>query len=197
MPNQISKEDIYQALRQVNHPEMRNRNLVDLEVVKDVNVKNSSVLVTLALPNLNVPIKDELIEAVKRAVTDVWDDLVVDVSVTEMNPDQRSAFLSIAREEGSPQKSGTHIKKVIAVLSGKGGVGKSSVSGLLASSLRRSGYQVGILDADITGPSIPIMFGVSKLPEVSPDGILPGWYGVDHSSVIRSNNSGPILSGEI
>lgn len=173
MPKQISKSDIYQTLRQVNHPEMRNRNLVELEVVKDVNVKNSNVLVTLALPNLNVPIKDELIEAVKRVVTDVWDDLIVDVCVTEMNPDQRSAFLSIAREEGSSQKSGTQIKKVIAVLSGKGGVGKSSVAGLLASSLRRAGYQVGILDADITGPSIPKMFGVSKLPEVSPDGILP------------------------
>ena len=173
MPKQISKSDIYQALKQVNHPEIRNRNLVELEVVKDVHVKNSSVLVTLALPNLNIPIKDELIEAVKQAITGVGTDLIVDVSVTEMTPDQRSAFLAIAREDGSSPKPGTHVKKVIAVLSGKGGVGKSSVAGLLASSLRRAGYQVGILDADITGPSIPKMFGVSKLPEMSHDGILP------------------------
>ncbi len=173
MPKQISKSDIYQSLNQVKHPEMNNRNLVELQVVKDVAIKNSNVLVTLSLPNLNVPIKDELIETVKQAVIDVSEDLIVDVKVTEMNPEQRSVFSAIAREEQRSPKASTHVKKIIAVLSGKGGVGKSSVAGLLASSLRRAGYQVGILDADITGPSIPKMFGVSKSPEVGPDGIFP------------------------
>ena len=173
MSKQVTESDVFQVLKQVNHPEIKNRNLVEVGIVTGVTVKDTSVHVTLALPNLNVPIKQELIDSVKQAISEIADDLIVDVNVTEMKPDQRSAFLSIAQAEGSPQKPGTHIKKVIAVLSGKGGVGKSSVSGLLASSLRRSGYQVGILDADITGPSIPKMFGVSKLPEVSPDGILP------------------------
>jgi Mrp family chromosome partitioning ATPase len=173
MPDKISKEDIYQVLKQVNHPEIKNRNLIDLELVKDVNITNSSVSVTLALPNLNVPIKDELIESIRQAVAGVGDDLIVDVSVTEMNPDQRAALLAAAREEGSAPNPGTQVKKVVAVLSGKGGVGKSSVAGLLACSLRRAGYQIGILDADITGPSIPKMFGVSKVPEIGPDGILP------------------------
>jgi Mrp family chromosome partitioning ATPase len=173
MPKQISKSDIYQALSHVNHPEITNRNLVDLRVISEVHVKDSNVHVTLALPNLQSPIKGELIEAVKQAVSEITDNLNVDISVTEMNPEQRSAFLAIAREEHSSPKPSTHVKKVIAVLSGKGGVGKSSVAGLLASSLRRAGYQVGILDADITGPSIPKIFGVSKSPEVSPEGILP------------------------
>ncbi len=65
-----------------------------------------------------------------------------------------------------------HINKVIAVMSGKGGVGKSSVTGMLAVSLTRQGYKVGILDADITGPSIPKIFGVTGKVEVSPAGII-------------------------
>jgi len=66
----------------------------------------------------------------------------------------------------------SHINKVIAVMSGKGGVGKSSVTGMLAVSLTRQGYKVGILDADITGPSIPKIFGLTGKVDVSPTGII-------------------------
>jgi Mrp family chromosome partitioning ATPase len=66
-----------------------------------------------------------------------------------------------------------HINRVVAVMSGKGGVGKSLVTGLLASGLAREGYQVGILDADITGPSIPMLFGLHGPVEPGPVGIRP------------------------
>lgn len=65
------------------------------------------------------------------------------------------------------------IKRVIAVMSGKGGVGKSSVAALLATALRREGFKVGVLDADITGPSIPRMFGVKQRPDTADLGIFP------------------------
>ncbi len=69
--------------------------------------------------------------------------------------------------------SGSKIKNVIAVMSGKGGVGKSSVSALLAASLNKKGFKVGIMDADITGPSIPMMFGVNESLVVRDDKIFP------------------------
>lgn len=65
------------------------------------------------------------------------------------------------------------IKNVIAVMSGKGGVGKSTVTALLASNLAKAGYQVGVMDADITGPSIPKLFGLSKRPDQDDRGLLP------------------------
>ena len=80
--------------------------------------------------------------------------------------------VEISFEEAAP-KDLNKIGSVIAVMSGKGGVGKSLVSGLVALSLARRGHDVGILDADITGPSIPMMFGVSARPVGSETGILP------------------------
>ena len=73
----------------------------------------------------------------------------------------------------SDAQKASHVGKVIAVMSGKGGVGKSSVTSMLAVSLMRQGYKVGVLDADITGPSIPKIFGVTGRAGVSNTGILP------------------------
>ena len=70
-------------------------------------------------------------------------------------------------------KETNKVDRIIAVMSGKGGVGKSLVTSLAAIILKRSGFEVGILDADITGPSIPVMFGINKRPEVSKTGLLP------------------------
>ena len=75
--------------------------------------------------------------------------------------------------EVSEAQKVSHVGKVIAVMSGKGGVGKSSVTSMLAVSLMRQGYKVGVLDADITGPSIPRIFGVTGRAGVSNGGILP------------------------
>ena len=72
---------------------------------------------------------------------------------------------------GQPDQS--RIEHVIAVMSGKGGVGKSSISALLAASLSREGYKVGLLDADITGPSIPTLFGLHEHPVLKESKIVP------------------------
>ncbi|BAF58768.1 ATPase involved in chromosome partitioning [Pelotomaculum thermopropionicum SI] len=72
-----------------------------------------------------------------------------------------------------PVNNFSEVKNVIAVMSGKGGVGKSSVTSLLACGFRKKGFEVGVLDADITGPSLPRMFGVKGLLEATPFGLLP------------------------
>jgi Mrp family chromosome partitioning ATPase len=78
-----------------------------------------------------------------------------------------------AEQELTEAQKFTHIKHIIVVMSGKGGVGKSSFSAILSMMLRRRGFEVGLLDADITGPSIPKLFGVDQRPEMGPHGIEP------------------------
>lgn len=75
--------------------------------------------------------------------------------------------------EKLPQKRENSIKDVLAIMSGKGGVGKSSLTGLLATGLSKRGYRVGVLDADITGPSIPRIFGLKEKPLIKENGISP------------------------
>ena len=78
-----------------------------------------------------------------------------------------------AADFAAPMNEKSNIKKVIGIVSGKGGVGKSSVTGLLAVALSRQGYKVGILDADVTGPSIPHLFGVKEVPGLLGEDMVP------------------------
>ena len=87
----------------------------------------------------------------------------VQVRLGAMSAEERQAVLH-PRQEKSPLAANNQIKRVIAVMSGKGGVGKSLVTGLLATSLARAGHRVGILDADVTGPEHSKLFGVHGPP---------------------------------
>jgi len=102
------------------------------------------------------------------------DTLDVKVELTEMSPSERERLVKGARE--STEGQAAHLNKigrVLAVMSGKGGVGKSLVTAMIATELRRRGLRVGIMDADITGPSIPKMLGLSERPRSGPIGIAP------------------------
>ena len=150
MSSHISKTDILQRLEQVNHPEFKERNLVELGMIPGVEIENSFVQVILALPSPDSPIRQELVELIRHAISELQEGLDIKINVVGMNEAQRTAFQTTIREEFQvPSMSGSHIRRVIAVMSGKGGVGKSSVASLLASSLQKRGLKVGILDADI------------------------------------------------
>jgi Mrp family chromosome partitioning ATPase len=174
MTFQVSRSEVFQALSQVKHPEIQSRNLVELGMISEVTIEACDIHVNLALPVPEVPVKEQLVEAIRLAVTELAPGAHVEVHITEMTEAQKATFQSAAREELKvPSKPGVCVRRVLAVISGKGGVGKSSVAGLLASSLQKRGFQVGLLDADITGPSIPKLFGIYQLPEGGPEGILP------------------------
>ena len=110
--------------------------------------------------------------------------------------DSRTMDPSQFQEKLSPESS---VKKVIGVVSGKGGVGKSLVTSLLACRMREKNYRVGILDADITGPSIPKAFGIHEQIRVTPDGRLlvpaPTASGIDiiSSNMILDHETDPVI----
>ena len=168
----ITSEQVLSALRQVMHPELK-RNLVELEIIRDVVIENDRIAFALVLPFKEVPIKDDLVRSAREAVAALDPSLEIEVRLVEMSQQERAAFMTAA--DGGPKsaQSFNTVDSVLAVLSGKGGVGKSSVAALLAVALHRRGERVGVLDADITGPSIPKMFGLHQTPLMGPVGILP------------------------
>ena len=173
MSKKITESLVYKSLSGIRHPDIRDRNLVALGMIPEVNIEDDQISMILALPSLETPNKQFLINAIQKAIDGVAEGFDVKVSVKEMDAEQRVKFSALSNGAYVTSKPLNRISKVIAVMSGKGGVGKSSIAGLLASELRQRSYQVGVLDADITGPSIPMMFGANQLPEVGSQGILP------------------------
>jgi hydrogenase maturation protease len=148
-------EQVNEALGWVLVPGV-GRSLVKLGMVRNVEVASDEVNITLASTGLYPQAKDWVENKVRAEV--------------EKLPEVNKLTISFVEP---PPKELNEIHSTIAVMSGKGGVGKSLVTGLLAIALNHKGCDVGILDADITGPSIPKMFGITQRPEGSEAGILP------------------------
>ena len=168
-------DSIREALRGVKDPEL-GRNLIDLGMVREVKVAGGKVTVTLALTTMACPLKDDITANVRQAVTALPGVSEVIVDLVEMSEAERERAFGKGNGKGAGEalaKPFNQVGKVIAVMSGKGGVGKSLVTGLLALALAREGKRVGILDADVTGPSIPKMFGLHERPAGTPFGIMP------------------------
>jgi Mrp family chromosome partitioning ATPase len=165
-----SIDQVLNALSKVNDPELH-RSLTDLKMVRNVQVSDRSVEVTIALTIPNCPLKDQLEADTRAAIAALPGVEKVIVHMTAMTDDERKALF------GEPQAGSAaaynHVQRVVAVMSGKGGVGKSLVTSLLAVALAQSGYRVGVLDADITGPSIPKLFGLHGPLEDGPVGVYP------------------------
>ena len=171
----ITVQQVRKVLQGVKHPELH-RDLVELRMIRDIAISEGRTAITIALPFMNAPIREEIVESVRSAVSALDGAGEVVVELTEMTAPERQRFMELAKQQqqGGMAEHLNDIHHVIAVMSGKGGVGKSLVASLLAVALRRKDKQVGILDADITGPSIPKMFFPNGArPGSSPLGLLP------------------------
>ena len=151
MSTSISPQDVLNALRTVKDPDL-GRDIVTLGFIKDLEVGDSRVSFTLQLTTPACPVRDLLVSQARAAVMALG---VADVEV-------RMVAQAPARAPGRtliPQ-----VKYTIAVASGKGGVGKSTVAANLAVALHNAGAKVGLLDTDVYGPSVPILMGGNESP---------------------------------
>lgn len=185
----MTKEEILELLKGVKHPE-QDKDIVSLGMVEHLTVdaESGAVRFTLKLTKPRDPMAGSIRRAVEALLQEATGVAPVIVVAEPLPPDSKAAKQQTMRE-----KSQLHgIGEVIAVASGKGGVGKSTVTANLAVALASEGYRVGVLDADIYGPSMPKMFGVEDykpVAEVAEDGsdleyIMPAEaYGVKVMSI--------------
>jgi ATP-binding protein involved in chromosome partitioning len=162
MSSNISVETILTALRKVQEPELH-KDLVTLNMIRDLEIKGSEVEFTIFLTTPACPLKESIENSARVAVMSVPGVQTVKIKMDASVPVD-------GRLRGQLQLP---VRNAIAVASGKGGVGKSTVSSNLAVALAQAGASVGLLDADIYGPNIPTMMGIHELPGTKENKLIP------------------------
>ncbi len=161
---ELSTASVMDALRSVKDPDLH-RDIVSLNFVKDLKIRGNDVSFTIELTTPACPVRDELKTASVRAIRDAIGGVgEVEVALTS----------KVTRHENTQKEAVLPgVKNTIAVASGKGGVGKSTVAVNLAVSLAQDGARVGLVDADVYGPSIPLMMGITGRPMVHKNRLQP------------------------
>ena len=170
----MNQDDVLAALSTVQDPELR-RSVVDLGMVRDIEITDERLSVRLVLTTAACPLKGRIETETEQALAAVADGRRVEVEMDAMSPEECARLAAAVKADSgmppTPFGPGSRTR-VLAVASGKGGVGKSTVTANLAVALARRGHAVGLIDADVYGPTIPLMFGMAAVAPASHDGKL-------------------------
>jgi ATP-binding protein involved in chromosome partitioning len=173
-PQMPTREQIIDKLRRVIDPELR-RSIVELEMVRSIEIgEHGTVDVVVSLTTPGCPIRNHFQQAVVAAVSELEGVAAVNVGFDVLTADEKQGLQAKLGRSRLPEGALAQVKNIVCVASGKGGVGKSTVTANLAAALALDGHLAAALDADVWGYSIPRMLGVSGKPRVSPQRkILP------------------------
>jgi ATP-binding protein involved in chromosome partitioning len=169
-----SNEQISEVLGEIQDPELH-RGLNELNMVRKIDVQGSEVTVLIALTIPGCPLKDYFHSVIPAKLKETYPTIShVTVELTSMTEDERQSLIGgLRKDTPAPFARTDSPTQVIAIGSGKGGVGKSTTTVNLAASLSKLGHSVGLLDADVWGFSIPRMLGIHERPTVIDDMIMP------------------------
>jgi ATP-binding protein involved in chromosome partitioning len=162
----VSRDEVLKALERVIDPELR-RSVIELDMVRDLRIGGGDVVLTIALTVPGCPLRHDFEEQVQREIGGLGGVERVSLAFDVMTPEEKSRLTAKLRGGVTERTKGVSVDastRVIAVCSGKGGVGKSSITVNLAAALSRMGHRVGVLDADVYGYSIPGMLGIDQRP---------------------------------
>lgn len=163
----MDEKRIREALQTVLHPKLK-KSLIDIGMIRNISIKDDVVTLTLALKSDRSPLKKVLIKEIEQVVGALPEVSSVQVEITILSQEEYEKMFPKV-----PLKGIEKVKHFLAVASGKGGVGKTTIAVNVALAISKQGYKVGLLDADVYGPSVPLMLDIAEALEQEGNMILP------------------------
>jgi ATP-binding protein involved in chromosome partitioning len=168
----MNKSEVLELLKTIKYPGF-SRDIISFGIIDNIEIIDKNISIDLKIPTQNEEVKKEIIDNIRHNLEAVsqFDEIKIESKSGGTAPDAKPQTVQPPTQSPIQQrvKLNGNIKHIIAVASGKGGVGKSTVAANLATALKQMGNKVGLLDLDIYGPSLPIILGIHDMPHVTPD----------------------------